>query len=371
MRVGLVCDVLDGQPSGMRIALEGFLGGVARLSRQDTYELIRCGVLDGEWGGRGFAETVIRRGGGFGSGLYWSQIKVPRAIKQMDVDLLHWPCQLLPPVRTAVPLVLSVWDLAPLRYREPGWNAASVIGKYGIILRMALRNSSHVITHSRAIADEVIRRFGTPREKVSTIYPGLDSVFEKEAMRPPHPNPDGHILYVGRNTPRKNLRLLLQAFAVLVKQGIKNDLGLRGTLNGAERSAVERAAREMGIPLSRIEFIPPTGRDGLLQIYRDAALFAFPSLYEGFGLPMIEAMACGLPVVALNRSAMPEVLGDAGILVDDDSPQGFAAGMAEAIRLGERNSDELASRAKARAAEFRWTDAVNRTLSVYEKVGGR
>jgi len=284
---------------------------------------------------------------------------------------VHWPWQVLPPVRTAVPLVISVWDLAPLAYREPRWNAVSVIGKYRIILRLALRNASHIITHSRSTADEVIRRFGVPRRKVSTTYPGLDPLFEKEAMTPSRPDSGGPILYIGTNTPRKNLRLLLRAFAILVRQGVKNDLALRVNFGNGGEEAFAKAAAEMRVPRHRIELMPSVGRGELVNTYRSAAVLAFPSLYEGFGLPLLEAMACGLPVVALNRSAMPEVIGDAGVLVGENSPGAFAEGIVEAIRLSSENGKETAARAKARAARFRWGTAVSKTLSVYEQVTGQ
>ncbi len=368
MKVALICDLLDGGPSGMRTALEGFLRAVARSARPDMFELIRSKPLGGEWKDHGFGEMVIPRGRGLGSGLCWSQLKVPRAVKLMGAHLVHSPWQVLPPVRTSAPLVVSIWDLAPLAYREPGWDSASVVGKYEIILRLAVKKCCHVITHSRSTAEEVIRRFGVPRHKVSTIYPGLDEVFEKEAELPSRPNPEGPILYVGSNTPRKNLGLLLRAFAILAGRGVPNNLGIRIGFGEREAARAGDAARAAGIPAERIEFLKPARRTEMVQIYNSAAALAFPSLYEGFGLPLIEAMACGLPVVALHRSAMPEVVGDAGILVNDDSPEAFAQGIVEAIGLSRSDGTRTATRAKARAASFRWATAVRKTISVYEQV---
>lgn len=125
MKVALACDLLDGRNYGMQIALEGFLEGVVQLGRQETFYL------------------------------------------------LHWPCQVLPPVHVPIPRVISVWDLAPLNFAETGWNTLSVSVKYKAVLYTALRSSSHVITHSRAIADEVVNYFEIPADKVSVIYPEL------------------------------------------------------------------------------------------------------------------------------------------------------------------------------------------------------
>jgi len=368
IRVAIGAELLDGPICGMRIALDGFLNGVTRLARQDMFELIHGLPFDRACNYDGFKDTVIHRGYGFGSGLLWSQVKLPRALRRMGVDLVHWPYQILPPIYTPVPLVVSVWDLAPINFNEPDWGWLAVTGKYRTILRAALKNAAHVITHSYAIADEVRLRFRIPTSKITVIYPGLTPSFEKETLKQYQPTTEGLILYVGTGTTRKNLSLLFEAFAILVRQGVKNNLGLRVSFSESEKVAVEMTTARMGIPRHRIEFIPPATEESLLRIYQRAALFAFPSLYEGFGLPMIEAMACGLPVVALNRSTMPEVLGDTGVLVDDASPSAFARGITEAIMLIQRNDHETADRVKARAMKFQWTTTVRETLNVYESV---
>jgi len=372
MRVALACDLLDSRNCGFRIALEGFLGGVVQLGRQETFELIHGSPFSVE-SYEGFTDSVIARSPSLISGWYWSQVKVPRSIRRLDVDLLHWPYQIHPPVRAKIPSVISVWDLSPLNFVKPVWKALPVSIKHKAVLYLALRNSSHVITHSRAIADEVMNRFEIPANKISVIYPGLAPVFKEEAERPSNLNPDGYLLYVGTNIPRKNLRLLLEAFAIVVRRGVKNNLALRVDLSNSEKYAIQHLTRKMGIPQGRIVFLPPTDLGGLVELYRNAVAFTFPSLYEGFGLPLLEALAFGLPVVALNRSAMPEVVGNAGILVDDDSPQSFARGINEALHVSRQNGKELAVQAKARAASFEWTTAVEQTLAVYETAcrGGR
>jgi len=372
MRVALGCDLLDGLNCGMRIALEGFLGGVAQLGRQETFKLIHGSPFTGK-SYEGFTDSVITRGAGPGSGLYWSQVKVPRCIRRLDVDVLHWPHQILPPINGPVPRVISVWDLAPMNFREDGWGALSVRVKYRWVLARALRSAAHIICHSRAVADEVMTQFDLPARRISVVYPGLSELFRSELERPALPTGEGYILYVGSCATRKNLILLLEAYRVLMNQGVENGLALLVSGTEAQKSRLLVHAAEIGIPAERITVLTAVTPADLVNVYRNAAVFGFPSLYEGFGLPLIEASAVGLPVVALNRSTMPEVLGNAGILVDDDSPQSFAEGINEALLVSRQNGKELAARAKARAASFQWTTAVEQTLAVYETVchGGR
>lgn len=366
MKVALACDLLDGRNCGMRIALEGFLGGVAQLGRQEAFTLVHgLPFTDGSY--KSFADTVITRGANPGSGLYWSQIKIPRSIRRLNVDVLHWPHQILPPINGPVPRVISVWDLAPMNFREHGWSALSVRVKYRWVLARALRRAAHIICHSRAMADEVMTQFDLPARRISVVYPGLSELFRSELEHPALPTGEGYILYVGSCATRKNLILLLEAYWVLMNQGVENGLALLMSGTEAQKSQLLVHAAEIGIPAERITVLKAVTPADLVNVYRNAAVFGFPSLYEGFGLPLIEALAVGLPVVALNRSTMPEVLGESGVLVDEPRPGSFARGLKEALDTVHAGPQEAASRARSQAAQFRWDDAVKQTLEILER----
>jgi len=161
--------------------------------------------------------------------------------------------------------------------------------------------------------------------------------------------------------------LLIDAYKLLFDRGIPNKLGL--LLSGPQdpRAGIVAYARQIGIPEERIILLNAVEADALPDVYRQAALFAFPSLYEGFGLPLIEAMAMGLPVVALNRSTMPEVLGSSGILVDQANPIDFAAGIQSALARAHGQGDEVSALARRRAAQFDWDTAGRAIVSVLKQ----
>ncbi|MCP4685027.1 MAG: glycosyltransferase family 4 protein [bacterium] len=368
MRIALGADLLDFPRCGMRIALEGFLKGARDLDLTSRFNLVHgAPFADGRL--TGFTDAVVPRPGGPASGLRWSQLKVPRALAQLDADLLHWPYQILPPVNTPVPQVISVWDLSPMLFNEPTWSRLQVFVKYRQVLRRALNNAAHVIAHSRAIAEDLVSHFGLPADKLTVVYPSVADIFEREIERSHVAKPEGPLLYVGTDSTRKNLDLLFRAFSLLVRQGVRNQLALR--IDSRKRASLEVRAERAGIPVDRLMWLEPVDADGLMRMYREASVFAFPSLYEGFGMPLLEALTVGLPVAALNRSAMTEVVGEAGVLVDDNAPEAFAAGLLEALRAGRENGADTAFRAKQQAAKFKWTKSVQETISVYEKVLGR
>lgn len=370
MRIALGADLLDMPRSGMGIALQGFLRAAQTLNVQSLFHLVhRQPFQDGAYAA--FADTVIPQPSGPASGLRRTQFTLPRALAKMEVDLLHWPYQITPPVKTDIPIVISVWDIAPMLFDEPTWSRLKVFVKYRTILRKALANAAHVIAHSRAIAADLVAHFDLPEERITVVYPSVSQVFEREIHNEVRLDPEGLILYVGTDSTRKNLDLLLQAYAVLVRQGVRNRLALRVDPLGGGREGLKKRVRRFGVPEDQVWWIEPRDTEGILSIYRKAAVFAFPSLYEGFGMPLLEALAVGLPVVALDRSAMPEVVGEAGVLVGDNSPELFAAGILEALRLGREDGVDIASGAKKQASRFNWTKAVQETISVYERVYSR
>jgi len=363
MKIALGADLLDGSRCGMRIALEQFLSGVKSEGLIHEVELWHAKELPGS-DLAGFSEKLIPCGRFPGARLNWTQRTIPRLLRDSDVDLIHWPYQILPPVSVPVPQVISIWDLAPMSYPEPGWSRLSVELKYRQILRRAVRKASRVITHSQAVANEVCERLDVDPENVSVIYPGLSRRFSEEANSECVPNPAGDILYVGNDTPRKNLSLLLEAYARVQARGHTNRLVLRTTDDKAHRVRIQSKAQALKVDARYLKFVSATDVEGLIRLYRSASVLAFPSLYEGFGLPLIEAMACGLPVVGLNQSTIPEVVADCGVLADND-PKAFAAAISQLLSMDSNDREQLTLQCQQRAREFRWGDAVRKTWDVY------
>jgi len=366
MKIALGADLLDGSRCGMRIALEQFLSGVKSEGLIHEVELWHAKELPGS-DLAGFSEKLIPCGRFPGARLNWTQRTIPRLLRDSDVDLIHWPYQILPPVSVPVPQVISIWDLAPMSYPEPGWSRLSVELKYRQILRRAVRKASRVITHSQAVANEVCERLDVDPENVSVIYPGLSRRFSEEANSECVPNPAGDILYVGNDTPRKNLSLLLEAYARVQARGHTNRLVLRTTDDKAHRVRIQSKAQALKVDARYLKFVSATDVEGLIRLYRSASVLAFPSLYEGFGLPPLEAMACGVPVVCSGTGALREVVGTAALCLRAAN----AASVADAIRKVLHDTGlrgRLVSAGKAWAAKYTWDETSRRTEEVYAEV---
>ncbi|MDK1119612.1 MAG: glycosyltransferase, partial [Anaerolineae bacterium] len=236
MRVALCCDLLDGELCGMQIALGEFLNCVRQSNYVSKFELIHTKPFsNGAYSA--FADVVVKRGRYTGSGHYWSQVAVPRKVRKMQVDLLWWPYQIMPPINCVVPRVISVWDLAPMTFRDANWSRLAVAIKYKWILVRALKSAAHIICHSKAVADEIMRRFDLSASRISVVYPGLGELFRNALENPEPVNKDGYILYVGTCTARKNVNLLIEAYKLLTDQGVKNQLAL--LVNGPEKCKAE------------------------------------------------------------------------------------------------------------------------------------
>ena len=211
-------------------------------------------------------------------------------------------------------------------------------------------------------------------EKVTTVWAGIDTRFapipldEFSRVRAAHGLPGEYILFVGTIEPRKNLEGLMRAYASLVID--LHDapwlviVGRRGWLN----DPIHALPSALGIA-DRIQWIEDFPEDDLPALYTGASALCLPSLYEGFGFPVLEAMACGAPVVCSDRSSLPEIAGDAAILVDPDLPSSIEDGLRRAL-TDTSHTAELRRRGFIQAAKFTWAETGRKALEVYRRVLG-
>ena len=301
------------------------------------------------------------------------QWKLPALLRSLELDVFHSPYYLTAYRGLPCPLVLSLFDLIPIVYPPSMPSPASRLA-YRVAVGLALREASQVVVCSQATRSDLARIFGTPPERVAVVPGAAAPVFTPapddvaRRTRELHRVPPRYILHVGVNKPHKNLETLLDAYhRYYTRTPAQNRASLVLVGEHDPRYVTPRRwAAQLGLARSVLALGSIPDED-LRALYTSAACVAFPSLYEGFGLPVIEAMACGTPVVASSASSLPEVAGDAAILLD---PNDTAAWTRIIPRLLEDSTLQasLRSRGLARAREFSWEAAARATLEVYRAV---
>ncbi len=233
---------------------------------------------------------------------------------------------------------------------------------------IAIGKADHIIAVSENTRNDLVRCLGIPERKITVVYNGVDrEVFKRNGAAPP---PFPYVLYVGSERPRKNLRNLLAAFAALKKSGAFRMLKLVKVgspgRSDAFRSDTMEAIRALGLE-NEVIFLGEVSDHELAECYASASALVYPSLYEGFGLPVVEAMSCGCPVITSNVSSLPEGAGDAALLVDPHDVADLHKAM-ERLLTNEGLRRDLIGKGLERSALFSWTRAAETTEEVYSRV---
>jgi alpha-1,3-rhamnosyl/mannosyltransferase len=267
------------------------------------------------------------------------------------------------PVRPGLPLVVTVYDAMPLRH--PEWFARANVVQVRLIAARALRRAAAVVCASEHARADIADAFGIDVERIHVAPLGVDARFSpgptsaepasRLRLRP------SYLLCVATLQPRKNLRGALAAFERLTREGADHQLVVVGARGW--RDAPELRALRNSPVADRIVAPGRVSDDDLVALMRGAAVVLVPSLYEGFGLPALEALACGAPVVCSDRTALPEVVGDAAELADPEDPAALAEATARA--LAPARAAELRDAGPRRAAAFTWTRCADRVVAAY------
>jgi glycosyltransferase involved in cell wall biosynthesis len=293
---------------------------------------------------------------------------LPLAVWRHRAALLHVN-YILPPVRSC-PGVVTVHDLSYDLFPEDAPPRDRLV--LGPLLPLSMRNAAAVIVVSQNTRRDLLTRFPDVADRLTVIYEacpeGISQVNDADQLgkaKVAYGLRDPYVLAVGNLQPRKNLVRLTEAFAIVRTDGLARQLVIVGQ-GRWRQSQVMCAVRRQGLQDDVLftGFVPD---DDLPALYSGAAVFAYPSLYEGFGLPLLEAMTCGTPVVSSNTSSMPEVAGDAALLVDPRDVGALAAALGSVLSRPDLAA-ELRARSRARASQFSWEKAARSTLAVYERV---
>ncbi len=305
----------------------------------------------------------------------WEQVLLPRAAKRHRVDILHCTSNTAP-VFLGVPLVLTLHDIIYLEsinikqgtaYQKFGnlyrrWNVPAIVGKAMAILTVSEFERTRILNH-----------FKMNPSLVHTVYNGVGQHFKKitdpnllNQARLNYKLPEKYIFFLGNTDPKKNVKGVIKAISILKT---KNMLPCKLLMLDINRDYLQQTAKEIGdlSVLDEINFTGYVPNSDLPAIYSQASLFLYPSIRESFGIPMIEAMKCEVPIITSNISCMPEIVGDAGVLVNPKDPEEIAKAIVD-LFADHKLQKVLVENGNKRAKQFSWNLNAAKTVDLYHKV---
>ncbi len=299
----------------------------------------------------------------------WMQVLLPLILSRLRLPLCHFT-NFLAPVMAPCPYIVTIHDMS--LFRHGGMHLRKSLWAVRTLLPMVAKRAAAIIAVSESARHEIVSVLGVPWEKVKTIHEAagegfrvLDQPAELRRVSAAYGLHDPFILSVCTIEPRKNLMRLLAAYARLRGAGRREQLLLAGQLGWKYEGLLREIDRlDLKSSVRILGYVPDAD---MPAIYNLAKVLAFPSLYEGFGLPILEAMACGTPVLTSDCSSMPEVAGEAAVLIDPRSRESLEAGLGR-ILSDEPLQDRLREAGIRRAAQFSWSQAAAETTRLYEGI---
>jgi glycosyltransferase involved in cell wall biosynthesis len=300
----------------------------------------------------------------------WYRLRLPLPVQLVtgDIDLFHSPDFVLPPVRAGIPTILTVHDLSFLHYPETF--TPSLVKYLNSVVPWSVERATHILADSEATKDDLINLWRVGEEKVTVLYSGVSGRFRPvtdkkvlSAVRQKYDIGDApYLVSVSTLQPRKNFQMLIRAFKPVAAQLPHNLIiaGGKGWLYEAMLAEVAKQGLE-----GRVKFIGFVADGDLPALYSDSALMVFPSLYEGFGLPLLEAMACGVPVLSSDASCLPEVAGDSAVLLPPTDQAAWTQTMIELLNNPAQRGRMVAA-GFLQAREFTWKKAAQELLEIYQ-----
>lgn len=371
MRIGIDATALPPQPVGAGNYIIQLIRSLSSLKVDDEFVIFaqqRGPALISLPESNSF-EWIILEDRNPGSRLIWEQTLFPQMIRKSGVDLLH-SLHYTRPARLACASVVTFHDMTFFLFPELHTRAKRLF--FPLALRASARQADALTAVSESTRQDAIRVLGISPEKITAIPLGVDPAFRpindaeiKRVIAEKYDLPEKFILYVGLLEPRKNLPVLIRAYKRLIDGGEIYKLVLVGRFGWMYEELLKQI-NNLDLE-GMVHFTGYVSQEDLPLVYNLSSLFVYPTLYEGFGLPALEAMACGVPVITTDVSSLPEIVGEAGILVPVNDLEALHGAMIAV--LGDENlRRKMITKGIQRAAKFTWEQTAKLTFQVYQQV---
>src|SRR3989338_8053121 len=301
----------------------------------------------------------------------WEQLYLPFLLFARGASVFHSPAFVCPIIKTC-PTIVTIHDMAYFLYPDKFVCTYRFYLKFWIPL--SVRTADKIITDSACSKKDIVRLLKIPESKVEVVYLGKDAKFRPitdtallEDYKRANELPDNFMLYVGTLEPRKNITGLFKAYRIFKNKrlNLEYNLIIAGE-KGWMWAEIFNMVEELGLKDST-KFLCYISDNDLPLLYNSARLFVYPSLYEGFGLPPLEAMACGIPVITSNNSSLPEIVSGAGIMVDPYDSDALAQAMSEVL-TNKRQYETMVENGLKKAKEFSWKNTADKTIGIYQEL---
>jgi glycosyltransferase involved in cell wall biosynthesis len=372
MRIGIDARPLAVQAAGVPRVVRGLVRELEKIDQENSYYLYSHREFSLPFANPRWQKRIGLRVSRF-PGIVWFLTEGRRAILGDNLDVF-WSAMYIPhlalPSRVAT--ILTVHDL---EWRlHPQTMSLKTYYAHRLLVWPSVQKADRLVSDSESTARDLQRVLHLPESRIEVIHLGVDSGYRPQDRVKAAENVAGkygvskdYILAVGTVQPRKNLATLVEAWKILRDRAAPGFQLVVAGARGWKNTQLDETIRRIGLTGDEVRFLGVVPEDDLPVLYSGSSVFVFPSLYEGFGLPLLEAMACGVPVVASNTSSVPEVVGDAALLVSPTEPEAFAEAILR-VRSDDKLRRAMVEKGLGRAAGFSWSRAAAQLLDCMARV---